>query len=118
METETAVKLEAHEHEIGSLKHRVRELEAEFKAINELTMSVNRLAVNMENMLQEQKAQGERLETLLSIRRGEWKFDEIMAFADEKKSVIEAGKGSLPPDCDKGKVDELIASVMKEAGVS
>lgn len=45
-------------------------------------------------------------------------FDEIMAFADEKKSVIEAGKGSLPPDCDKGKVDELIASVMKEAGVS
>ena len=64
METEIAVKLEAHEHEIGSLKHRVRELEAEFKAINELTMSVNRLAVNMENMLQEQKAQGERLETL------------------------------------------------------
>lgn len=45
-------------------------------------------------------------------------FDEIMAFADEKKSVIEAGKGSLPPDCDKGKVDELIASVMKEACVS
>ena len=41
-----------------------------------------------------------------------------MAFADEKKSTIEAGKGSLPPDCDKGKVDELIASVMKEAGVS
>lgn len=64
METEIAVKLEAHEHEIGSLKHRVRELEAEFKAINELTMSVNKLAVNMENMLQEQKAQGERLETL------------------------------------------------------
>ena len=44
--------------------------------------------------------------------------DEIMAFADAKKSVIEAGKGSLPPDCDKEKVDELIASVMKEAGVS
>ena len=61
---------------------------------------------------------GERLETLLSIRRGEWKFDEIMAFADAKKSVIEAGKGSLPPDCDTEKVDELIASVMKEAGVS
>ena len=43
---------------------------------------------------------------------------EIMAFADEKKSVIEAGKGSLPLDCDRVKVDELIASVMKEAGVS
>ena len=73
METEIAVKLEAHEHEIGSLKHRVRELEAEFKAINELTMSVNRLAVNMENMLQEQKAQGERLETLESRDGDMWR---------------------------------------------
>ena len=61
---------------------------------------------------------GERLETLLSIRRGEWKFDDIMAFADEKKAVIESGKGNLPSDCDKAKVDKLIASVMKEAGVS
>ena len=73
METETAVKLEAHEHEIGSLNHRVRELEAEFKAINELTMSVNRLAVNMANMLQEQKAQGERLETLESRDGDMWR---------------------------------------------
>ena len=73
METETSVKLEAHEHEIGSLKHRVRELEAEFKAINELTMSVNRLAVNMENMLQEQKAQGGRLETLESRDGDMWR---------------------------------------------
>ena len=73
METATAVKLEAQEHEIGSLKHRVRELEAEFKAINELTMSVNRLAVNMENMLQEQKAQGERLETLESRDGDMWR---------------------------------------------
>ena len=59
-----------------------------------------------------------RLETLLSIRRGEWKFDDIMGLAEEKKASIEAGKGNLPPDCDKGKVDELIVSVMKEAGVS
>jgi hypothetical protein len=41
-----------------------------------------------------------------------------MAFAEEKKSVIEAGKGNLPSECDKEKVDELIASMMKEAGVS
>jgi hypothetical protein len=36
----------------------------------------------------------------------------------EENSTIEAGKGNLPSDCDKGKVDELIASVMKEAGMS
>ncbi|MBD5498011.1 MAG: hypothetical protein HDR11_09660 [Lachnospiraceae bacterium] len=52
-ETEVAVKLEAHEHEIGSIKHRIRELEAENKALQELTISVNRLAVSVENMLTE-----------------------------------------------------------------
>ena len=61
---------------------------------------------------------GSRLDTLLSIRRGEWSFDDIMAFADEKRGVIESGKSRLPPDCDRAAVDALIAAVMKEAGVS
>ena len=61
---------------------------------------------------------GSRLEMLLSIRRGEWAFDEIMAFADEKRGIIESGKGRLPPDCDMAAVDALIAAVMKEAGVA
>ena len=62
--------------------------------------------------------EGSRLDTLLSIRRGEWTFDEIMAFADEKRGVIEGGKSRLPPDCDRSAVDALIAAVMKEAGVA
>jgi hypothetical protein len=64
METEVAVKLEAHEHEIKSLKHRVTGLEIQSKAIQDLVISVNKMAVNMENMLEEQKKQGERLEAL------------------------------------------------------
>lgn len=64
METDVAVKLEAHEHEISSLKHRAKDLEAEFKVINELALSVNRLAISMENMLQELNRQGDRLEEL------------------------------------------------------
>ena len=64
METEVAVRLEANDHEIGSLKHRVKELESESKAIQELALSVNKMAVNMENMLIEQKKQGARLEVL------------------------------------------------------
>lgn len=67
METDVAVKLEAHEHEIGSLKHRVEGLEAESKTTHELAMSVNRLAVSMENMLQEINRQGERLEELEKV---------------------------------------------------
>lgn len=67
MEMDVAVKLEAHEHEIGSLKYRVKELEAESKAIQELAISVNKMAVNMENMLAEQRKQGERLGVLESV---------------------------------------------------
>ncbi len=62
--------------------------------------------------------EGSRLDTLLSIRRGEWAFDEIMAFADEKRGIIESGKSHLPPDWDRAAVDALIAEVMKEAGVA
>ena len=64
METEVAVRLEAHDHEIGSLKHRVKDLEVQGKAIQDLVLSVNKMAVNMENMLEEQKKQGKRLEVL------------------------------------------------------
>lgn len=62
--TEIAVKLEAHEHEIGSLKHRIRDLEADSKALQELAISVNKMAVNMENMLDEIKKHSRRLEEL------------------------------------------------------
>lgn len=62
--TEIAVRLEAHEHEIGSLKHRVKELEAESRALQKLTVCVNKMAVNMENMIRELAKHGERLEAM------------------------------------------------------
>ena len=61
--------------------------------------------------------EGEKLETLLSIRRGEWTFDEIMAHAEKIQAEIESGKGRLPVESDKAKIDGLIAEVMNEAGV-
>lgn len=63
-ETEVAVKVEVHDHDIESLKYRVSDLESQSKAIQELAISVNRMAVSMENMLQELNRQGERLEVL------------------------------------------------------
>lgn len=65
--TEAAVKLEAHEHEISSLKHRVKDLETESRAIQELAISVNRMAVNMENMIEELKKHSGRLELLEQV---------------------------------------------------
>ncbi len=58
---------------------------------------------------------GEKLASLLSIRRGEWTFDAIMAHAEEIQARIMNGKDCLPPECDLKKVNELIAAVMKEA---
>lgn len=59
-----AVRLENHEQEIKSLKHRMDEREERDKTLSELTTSVRTLAVNMEYMAKEQQKQGERLERL------------------------------------------------------
>lgn len=59
-----AVRLENHEQEIKSLKHRMDEREEKDKTLSDLTTSVRTLAVNMEYMAKEQQKQGERLERL------------------------------------------------------
>lgn len=60
---------------------------------------------------------GEKLDMLLSIRRGELPFEEIIAHAEKVKARIEAGKNNLPPDCDRRKIDELIYAAMERSGV-
>lgn len=66
-----AVKLAEHNKEIGSLKHRVKELEENNTTIHELVLSVKELAMNMQSMLKEQErlnktqeAQAQRLNAL------------------------------------------------------
>lgn len=59
-----AVKIAEHEKEIGSLKHRVRDLEEDNNVIQSLAISVNELANNMKSMLKEQEKQGVRIEIL------------------------------------------------------
>ena len=61
---DVAVKIAEHQKEIGSLKHRMDACEAQLRVINELACSVDRLAQNMEHMLNEQREQGERLQAL------------------------------------------------------
>ncbi len=70
---EIAVSLAEHGKEISALKHRVGDLEVETRAINDLAMSTQRMAVNMENMLEEQKRQGERLESLEGRDGKKWR---------------------------------------------
>ena len=61
---EITVELTKHTEEIGSLKHRVCELEDLTDTIHKLALSVNELAVNMKNMIREQEQQGQRIATL------------------------------------------------------
>lgn len=81
-------------------------------------MHLVRLLLSAENIVREGvpivRFEGECLAMLLSIRRGEWSFKDIMELAGEKKSVVESGRENLPPDCDLKKVDLLIADIMKE----
>lgn len=61
---EIAVKFEDHEHEIKSLKHRVKKCEEQNSTLNKLVNSVDILAVNMKHMADEQKSQREHIEKL------------------------------------------------------
>lgn len=58
------------EDENDRQNHRISELEKTVKQIGALTVSVEKMAVSMEQMLAEQKAQGKRMEVLES-RDGE-----------------------------------------------
>lgn len=63
---EVAVKLEAHAHEIGSLKHRMEKQEEQSETIQELVLSVKELAFTMKDMIKEQGIQGEKITKLES----------------------------------------------------
>lgn len=71
-EEEIAVKLEGHEHEIGSLKHRMKDQEEQNKTIQELVLSVKELALNMQAMIREQSDQGKRLAKLEAEPAERW----------------------------------------------
>lgn len=52
---------------------RISDVEGQLKENNRLLMSVEKLALNMENMQKEQKDQGERLEVLESRDGEKWR---------------------------------------------
>lgn len=72
-EQEVALKLNDHDHEIKSLKHRVSDVEKKQTEIETLTLSVSKLAVNMQHMLEEQREQNQRLKALESAPADEVK---------------------------------------------
>lgn len=94
-EQEIAIKFTAHEHEIGSLKHRVKNCEDQQKDITTLIRSVDKLANNMENMLREQQAQGERLNRLEDTPREDFKYYKRLIIGYLITGVLSAVLGAV-----------------------
>lgn len=69
---EIVVALTEHKKEIGSLKHRVNELEEGAKAIQDIVISINKIAVNVETLTEEMKKQGERLDKIEQEPANNW----------------------------------------------
>ena len=63
-ETEVAVKLENHEQQIRSLKHRMDEAEKRGKILQDLAMSTQKLAIGMDSMNEKQDNMNSRLEEI------------------------------------------------------
>ncbi len=61
---ELLVAVTNHDSRITELYHRMKTQETQIMAINDLSLSVRELAVNMSSMVSEQKSQGERITRL------------------------------------------------------
>lgn len=69
---EIVVKLAEQDKEIGSLKHRMNDVEEQNKTIQNLAISVKELAINMQNMLREQQNISNRLTELENKPAKRW----------------------------------------------
>ena len=69
-----AIKLEDHEHEIGSLKHRMTAVEAANQALNRLATAVEVMATKQENMSKSVDKLTQKVEALEAEPAKKWRF--------------------------------------------
>ncbi len=87
---EIAVRLDGHEHEIGSLKHRMDDVEKDQKALNDLTASVRELAADQGNMKEDIREIKTDVKGLTSIPGKRWNslVDKLLAAVYGKAADI------------------------------
>ena len=90
-DTEVAVKLENHDQQIKSLKHRMDEQEEQGKSLSSLALSVQKLALSLESMIEEQKNQGARLAKLEAEPAERWSSMTRTIF----NTIVGAGAGAF-----------------------
>lgn len=102
---EIAVKIEGHDHEIGSLKHRMKEQEEQSKTIQELVLSVKELALNMKNMIEVQGKQAADIEMLKAEPAKRWR--------DSTKALFNAALGAVGTAIGGGILYVIAQSIIK-----
>lgn len=94
-EEEIAVKLEGHEQELKSLKHRMIKQEDNSNIIQGLLLQVKELAVTMQQMLEEQREQGKRLDRLEEEPADSWRQLKRMVLTAVVSGFAGAAVGAL-----------------------
>lgn len=92
---EVAVRLAEQNKEIGSLKHRMNECEEQHKLMNKLVSSVDKLAMNMEQMFKEQQEQGNRLLKLEQAPADEFRYYKKKVVSKAFNGIIGALLGAV-----------------------
>lgn len=85
------VTLAQHTEKFSNIERRICDLETDNKVIMQLSNSVQKLAINMEQMLSEQRDQGERLKVLEDAPAQAWTSAKKTAFT----SIISTIAGAL-----------------------
>ena len=95
IEQEVAIKLNDHDHEIGSLKYRVKSCEEHQGVLSTLAEGVQRLAINMEHMQAELTRQWERLERLEQVPADDSRYYKRLVIGCIITSVLGLLAGAL-----------------------
>ena len=84
------VKLENHEQRLTYAEEAIKELKQTTKTVQDLAISMNKMSINMESMLEEMKEQGQRLSELEKAPGKMWTSAKKTAFTSIVSAVSTA----------------------------
>lgn len=85
-----SVILENHTVRLKNLEDQLKQLQTISEAIQNLTISVNQMATNMEHMIDEQKSQGEKIQNLEDEPANNWKSVKATAITSVVSAIVGA----------------------------
>lgn len=94
-EEEVAVSIAEQRKEIGSLKHRMEDVENMTQSINELAISVRELTLGMKQMLDRQEEQDNRLLKIEQEPADNWRQLKRMVLTAAVSGIVGAAVGAI-----------------------